>query len=213
MKETLLSLILLLATFVVYAEDVTVKGKLVSASDKQPLPYATVSVASKTIPDQAIRKFATDESGIFSTTLKAGDYIFTFHFVGMNIINRNVEIKDGESLVNIGQIEMLESSTELAEIRVTAQRPLVKVEIDKLTYSAKDDPESSTSSVLDLLRKVPLVTVDGEDNKTVEHDLEQSVASAEKHAGEQHKGCRGNHRPGSTLRCRRCRRNHQYHHR
>jgi outer membrane receptor protein involved in Fe transport len=164
MKETLLSLILLLATFVVYAEDVTVKGKLVSASDKQPLPYATVSVASKTIPDQAIRKFATDESGIFSTTLKAGDYIFTFHFVGMNIINRNVEIKDGESLVNIGQIEMLESSTELAEIRVTAQRPLVKVEIDKLTYSAKDDPESSTSSVLDLLRKVPLVTVDGEDN-------------------------------------------------
>jgi hypothetical protein len=62
MKETLLSLILLLATFVVYAEDVTVKGKLVSASDKQPLPYATVSVASKTIPDQAIRKFATDES-------------------------------------------------------------------------------------------------------------------------------------------------------
>lgn len=50
------------------------------------------------------------------------------------------------------------------EISVTAQRPLVKVEIDKLTYNAKDDPESSTSNVLDLLRKVPLVTIDGEDN-------------------------------------------------
>src|SRR5690606_11829168 len=51
----------------------------------------------------------------------------------------------------------------LEEVSVTAQKPLVKVEIDKLTYSAKDDPESSTSNVLDLLRKVPLVTVDGED--------------------------------------------------
>ncbi|WP_286854275.1 TonB-dependent receptor domain-containing protein, partial [Proteiniphilum sp. UBA5259] len=58
---------------------------------------------------------------------------------------------------------MDESSIELEEVSVTAQKPLVKVEIDKLTYSAKDDPESSTSNVLDLLRKVPLVTVDGED--------------------------------------------------
>ena len=53
---------------------------------------------------------------------------------------------------------------QLNEVRVVAQRPLVKVEVDKLTYSAKDDPDATTSSVLDLLRKVPLVTVDGEDN-------------------------------------------------
>lgn len=164
MKQTLLSLIFLLASVLVYAEDTTVKGRLVSANDKQPLPYATVSIASKTVPEKSIRKFATDDSGNFTTTLQPGDYIFTFQFVGMNNFNRSVEVKSGESQVNLGQIEMSESSTELSEISVTAQRPLVKVEIDKLTYSAKDDPESSTSNVLDLLRKVPLVTVDGEDN-------------------------------------------------
>lgn len=164
MKQTLLSLILLLASVVVYAEGTNVKGQLVSANDKQPLPYATVSVASKAVPQKSIKKFATDDSGNFTTTLQAGDYIFTFQFVGMNNFNRSVEVKNGELQVNLGQIEMSESSTELSEISVTAQRPLVKVEIDKLTYSAKDDPESSTSNVLDLLRKVPLVTVDGEDN-------------------------------------------------
>ena len=164
MKQTLLSLVLLLTSVVVSAEDTTVKGQLVSANDKQPLPYATVSVASKTVPQKSIKKFATDDSGNFTTKLQAGDYIFTFQFVGMNNFNRNVEVKDGEPQVNLGQIEMLESSTELSEISVTAQRPLVKVEIDKITYSAKDDPEATTSNVLDLLRKVPLVTVDGEDN-------------------------------------------------
>ena len=141
-------MILLLATFVGMRRCHREKANWSALATTSRSLMPQFRVASKTIPDQAIRKFATDESGIFSTTLKAGDYIFTFHFVGMNIINRNVEIKDGESLVNIGQIEMLESSTELAEIRVTAQRPLVKVEIDKLTYSARI-PKSSTSSVLD----------------------------------------------------------------
>ncbi len=37
------------------------------------------------------------------------------------------------------------------------------MEIDKITYSLEDDPESVTSNTLDMLRKVPMVTVDGED--------------------------------------------------
>ncbi|MEA4979999.1 MAG: TonB-dependent receptor [Petrimonas sp.] len=164
MKLTLLSLIFFLISVVIYAEGTTVKGQLTSASDQQPLPYATISVASTTVPQKSIKKFATDDSGNFTTSLQAGNYIFTFQFVGMNSLNRKVEVKNGESQVNLGQIEMTESSTELQEVSVTAQRPLVKVEIDKLTYSAKDDPEASTSNVLELLRKVPLVTVDGEDN-------------------------------------------------
>ena len=44
-----------------------------------------------------------------------------------------------------------------------AQNPLVKAEIDKVTYSIEDDPDSKTNTTLEMLRKVPLVTVDGED--------------------------------------------------
>ena len=164
MKQTLLSLIIFLIPVFIYAQNTNVKGQLLGAGDKQPLPYATISVANVTAPQNSIKKFATDDNGNFTTTMQAGNYIFTFQFVGMNNQTRNVEVKSGESQLDLGHIEMLESSTELDEISVTAQRPLVKVEIDKLTYSAKDDPESSTSNVLDLLRKVPLVTVDGEDN-------------------------------------------------
>lgn len=164
MKQTLLLLISLLISVSINAQNITIKGQLVSATDKKPLPYATISVANSTVPQKSIKKFATDDNGNFATTLQTGNYIFTFQFVGMNNLNRNVEVKGGESQLDLGKVEMAESSTELDEISVTAQRPLVKVEIDKLTYSAKDDPEASTSNVLDLLRKVPLVTIDGEDN-------------------------------------------------
>jgi hypothetical protein len=77
---------------------------------------------------------------------------------------KRAEITASQELYDMGVITMSESSRLLDELSVTAQAPLVKVEIDKLTYSAKDDPEASTSSVLDLLRKVPLVTIDGEEN-------------------------------------------------
>ena len=40
----------------------------------------------------------------------------------------------------------------------------VKADIDKIEYNVQDDPDSKSNSVLEMLRKVPLVTVDGEDN-------------------------------------------------
>ena len=145
------------------AQNVTVKGKLVSADDKAGLPYVTISVARESNPANIVKRLATQENGTFSTALTPGKYIFIFHFVGMNGLKKLVEVSTSQNPLDLGEIAMDESSIELEEVSVTAQKPLVKVEIDKLTYSAKDDPESSTSNVLDLLRKVPLVTVDGED--------------------------------------------------
>lgn len=163
MRQTFVLLLSILFSTTLWAESVTVRGKLISASDQAGLPYATISVAREATPANAVKKLATQENGTFSTTLDPGKYIFTFYFVGMDQVEKPVEIGSSPTPFDMGEIEMTESSTELDEISVTAQAPLVKVEIDKLTYNAKDDPESSTSSVLDLLRKVPLVTVDGED--------------------------------------------------
>ncbi len=142
----------------------TIKGKVIDITDKNPLPYATITVLNESDMKKPIKKFASDENGKFSTSLQSGKYVFKFHFVGMNENSQSVTVETNQEQIDLGEIVMSESSTQLSEISVVAQRPLVKVEIDKLTYSAKEDPESSTSNVLDLLRKVPLVTVDGDDN-------------------------------------------------
>ena len=49
-------------------------------------------------------------------------------------------------------------------MEIVAQKPLVKADIDKIEYNVQDDPDAQSNSVLEMLRKVPLVTVDGEDN-------------------------------------------------
>lgn len=53
---------------------------------------------------------------------------------------------------------------ELEGIEIKAQRQLIKQEIDRIAYDVQGDEESKTLTVLDMLRKVPMVTVDGEDN-------------------------------------------------
>src|SRR5690554_3178285 len=164
MKQFLFLLLSCLLSSTLAAQSVTVKGKLVSSTDQAPLPYATISVARENNPGTSAKKMATEENGDFSTRLEPGSYILTFDFVGMNSLERTIELSSSENPYDMGNIELTEGSTELDELSVTAQAPLVKVDIDKLTYSAKDDPEASTSNVLELLRKVPLVTIDGEEN-------------------------------------------------
>ena len=56
---------------------------------------------------------------------------------------------------------------ELKGIVVKAQKQLIKQEIDRIGYDVQADGESKTQTILDMLRKVPMVTVDGEDNITV----------------------------------------------
>ncbi|MDQ6756717.1 MAG: TonB-dependent receptor [Bacteroidota bacterium] len=53
---------------------------------------------------------------------------------------------------------------QLKEVKVLTKKPVIEQDIDKLTYHADADPESKVMTALDILRKVPMVTVDAEDN-------------------------------------------------
>ena len=51
---------------------------------------------------------------------------------------------------------------------MTHQKQLIKNDIDKLTYNVKDDVTAQTKNTLEVLKKVPFVTVDGQDNIKVQ---------------------------------------------
>ena len=58
-------------------------------------------------------------------------------------------------------------SYDLGDVTVTAQRKLVKNDIDKLTYDVANDETARTKNTLDMLRSVPLVTIDGQENISI----------------------------------------------
>lgn len=63
--------------------------------------------------------------------------------------------------------DSLWKDVDLNAVTVVASKPLVKMEADRMTYNVQEDAEAKASTVLDMLRKVPMVTVDGQDNITV----------------------------------------------
>lgn len=165
MRKYLLSLLFVSISLVfVQAQDAVVKGQMLGEGANEFLPYATISVSRDADQKNSLKKFATDDKGFFSSTLLPGSYFLSFQYVGKKTLVKEVNIPAQEKEVDLGKIIVEESSTELDEVSVVAQTPLVKVEIDKLTYNLKDDPESATSNLLDMLRKVPLITVDADDN-------------------------------------------------
>ena len=68
--------------------------------------------------------------------------------------------------ISSDSLEVKMGST-IQEVEVVAQKPLVKMKVDKITYNVAEDEDSKSNTVLDMLRKVPMVTVDGEDNISV----------------------------------------------
>jgi outer membrane receptor for ferrienterochelin and colicin len=65
------------------------------------------------------------------------------------------------------QAQTLSDTLALTGSAVVAQKNLVKMDVDKITYKVEDDVDSKTSTVLEMLRKVPMVSVDAQDKITV----------------------------------------------
>lgn len=65
------------------------------------------------------------------------------------------------------KLQAIHDSLDLQGVEVMAQKPIVRMTTDKMTYNVQQDADAKTMTLLDMLRKVPMVNVDGQDNVTV----------------------------------------------
>lgn len=145
----------------------SVKGQLVDSATAKAIPYATVRVAYRSTPKEAVSLGVTDDAGCFSVGLPAdSDYIVQLSYVSKGDVVRTFSTS-ARKVTDLGQLLMSESAHLISGVEVVAQRPLVKSEIDRTSYSVQDDPAVHTDDLFDMLRKVPLVTIDGQENVKV----------------------------------------------
>ena len=52
----------------------------------------------------------------------------------------------------------------LSGVTIKAQRQLIKTEIDRIGYDVQADEDSKTENVLEMLKKVPMVSIDAQEN-------------------------------------------------
>ena len=140
------------------AAQTTVTGRVVDTS-AEPVGYATVAVLRGATPVTAA---AADAEGGFTLTVKeAGDYFLAVTMVGYEPHARPLRA-EGKP-IDLGEIAIKEG-VRVEAVVLTVQRPIVTADAEKLAYSVEDDPEAQTSTLEEIIRKVPQLAIDAEGN-------------------------------------------------
>ncbi|MBC5775619.1 TonB-dependent receptor [Pontibacter sp. KCTC 32443] len=141
----------------------SIKGAITDSINQQPLAYVTV-VVQESVTTKTIKSTLTNDSGFFEITgLPENQYKLILSYVGYK--TKTIALPAFTSpTINLGTISLASTATLLDEIQVITQKPLVEQDAEKLIYNVDADPESAILNTLDMFRKIPLLTVDADDN-------------------------------------------------
>lgn len=137
-----------------------IKGIVADSVTRQTLSYVTVGLKNE--KGESLKSTLTKEDGSFLLNpLQPGKYNLTVVALGYR---RKTILVESRENVDLMTIYMSPEASSLKEVTVLADKPFVKMDIDKISYDLQADPESKVNNVLDMIRKVPLLSLDHEDN-------------------------------------------------
>lgn len=164
MKKLLLVLLTVsLSTSLLAQENSKITGIIADAKTNQPVEFATIALTDNngktingTIAD-AKGKFIIEKIGV-------GTYNVVISFIGYETITKsNIEL-DGKKDLNLGTIKISEEATQLSEVVVEGQKDLVEERVDRTIYNAEQDATTRGGDATDVLKRVPMLSVDLDGN-------------------------------------------------
>ncbi len=154
-------LLSLLSSF--YFSNAQITGRIVDSGSRQPIQYATISVLA---PGAArpIGGMMTGSKGEFSVSAPiSGEFSIVIECVGYTKKKLGPFPADSKRTA-LGDILFSKSVASLQSVTVTATRGLVENKLDKIVYNAEKDVTALGGVATDLLKKVPMVSVDIDGN-------------------------------------------------
>jgi len=159
---------LLPAILFIMPADVLSQAKLKlsgSVSDStKPLALVTVRLFKKD-SKTPLQTTLSKDNGSFELNKPApGSYMLSFTHTGFAEKQVNITVAAEATDMHLEPAQLSRITGNLKEVVVSGQRPLVEQSDDKVVLNVEDDPTNKTETAIDILRKTPFITVDGEDN-------------------------------------------------
>ncbi len=147
------------ATTFAQIDNAVVSGIVRHQQTKELLPYVNVILTD--INDSFLTGTITNEEGVFTIDgLSTGDYLVKVSFMGFTEHVLPLHIGRLNNYLDLGTISLVESTTELEEVTVTATRMEVASAMDKKTFAIEDNLSQQGGSVLQVMQNLPGVTID-----------------------------------------------------
>ncbi|HEV7780708.1 MAG TPA: carboxypeptidase regulatory-like domain-containing protein, partial [Chitinophagaceae bacterium] len=174
MKKNLLSpavagcvALLLLLTSTGYAQPKSFKiSGVIKDSAQKPLTFVTVSLFKQQQLQQPLRSSYTNDAGKFQfNAVDTGAYTVIVSHTGFAEKQEKITVTDKD--IAMTDMSLVRAAASLQGVTVTSRKPLIEQTDDKIIFNVENDPATKTETAIDILRKTPFVSVDGDDNVQV----------------------------------------------
>lgn len=140
-----------------------ITGKVLDSETKVPIEMAIVSIF-KTGETKAFNGLTTDQNGTFAIdNISNGSYRITVDFISYKEIVLNVNVSSNTP-VNLGTVLLVPLTNQLNEVKIVSKTAIVQNKIDKMVYNTANDLTSQGGVATDILKSVPMVSVDIDGN-------------------------------------------------
>jgi outer membrane receptor protein involved in Fe transport len=100
--------------------------------------------------------------------LAPGTYTLRVSFLGyQDLIRPGIVVPAAGGAVALGTLPLLLATQQLGEVVVTARKPLIEEKVDRTVYNAEQDQTTAGGDATDVLKRVPLLSVDLDGNVSV----------------------------------------------
>ncbi len=138
-----------------------ISGKVIDQTHNETIPFANISYYLGA--DSLNRKdVQTNDNGIFSIkNLAFGSYTLRFSFIGFQTKTiTKILLEESRFNVNLENIALLDDNKMLEEVVIEYKKPVIEMQDDKIVYNVDQSIFSEGSVATDILKNVPMVTVD-----------------------------------------------------
>lgn len=141
----------------------TIKGHVINSKGGVGVSYASIAIVKNGEVD-ALAGSISDHKGYFIIKgIPNGEYKAIVSFLGFETKEiQNISINANENRIQLGNIVLSENAVGLSEVEVTATAQTATSKIDRQTYRAADFETAMGGTAIDVLGKLPSVSVDGD---------------------------------------------------
>lgn len=170
MKKVSILFLLLGACWLVMAQETPkghgkITGVVIDAETNQPVEFANVALIDPKT-GKPVDGAVCDEKGKFTIhKIANGIYSVSISFIGYETNTlQNIAISELKNDVNLNTIKLNTSTKVLNEVVVEGQRQLIEEKVDRTVYNAENDKTTAGGDATDVLKRVPLLSVDMDGN-------------------------------------------------
>lgn len=153
------------STTVLEKSSYRISGRVVETESGQPVAYAAAVLLDAATGKTITGGVADDNGEFFLTGFGEGEYTLQVSFMGYKTLEQEgIDIAAGMAAINLGNISIEEESVALEEVTVQGQRDLIEERVDRTIYNAENDKTTIGGDASDVLRRVPMLSVDLDGN-------------------------------------------------